>query len=72
MSAMLANYAWREWIQEPMMANNRTYEREMREQNDRSTMGGSIIAQIIPSFMADQAKERHSSDLQRLLEGPLD
>lgn len=71
MAGMLACYAWKEWIQTGMMALNRSFDREMREQLDRQVAGTDIMAQIVPQFLAERAAERTGIDLKRLLEGPL-
>lgn len=71
-AGMLANFAWKEWVQSGLMAANRTYDREMREQLDRDEKGTSVLSQIIPSFMAEQLDRRSAADLKRLLEGPLE
>jgi len=71
MAAMLANYAWKEWVQSSMMGENRTFEREMQEQYNRQNTAGDVLRQIIPSFLQERREARQGTDLDRLLNDPL-
>ena len=72
MAAALANYAWKEWVQVGMMSEQRTWEREMRAQLDRSSSSTSVLSQIIPSFFAEHRDRRDELALQALVERPFD
>jgi hypothetical protein len=71
-AAVLANMAWKEWVQTGLMAANRTFDREVREQYDRESQGTNVLNQIIPAFFAERQAQRDASDLRVLLEGPLE
>lgn len=64
----LAIYAWRHWMQFPMMQDNRTYAIEMQRQREALESGRDVVAGIIPQFFTQKALERRENELQRLLE----
>lgn len=66
-AAGLACYAWRTWVRFPMMAENRTFEIEMRKQQEIDASGGNVVQGIIPFFFQRRQAERAEADFQRLL-----
>jgi hypothetical protein len=72
MAAMLANYAWKEWIQTGMMVENRTFEREMKEQMDRTIANRSVLSQIVPNFFAEQSERREALINASIVDMPLE
>jgi hypothetical protein len=70
-AAMLANFAWQEWIRPRMMGEQRTYAREMAEQQNREAVGGDVLSSIIPAHFKRMADQREEAELRRLLEGGL-
>jgi hypothetical protein len=66
-SACLAIYAWDMWRRVPMMAENRSHEREMAEQKRmESTNGDHVMGHIIPEFFQQQAANRRQAYLNSL------
>ena len=66
-AAGLAVYAWDQWRRVGMMAENRSYEREMAEQNRiESTSTDHVMGHIIPDFLAAQAAKRRQAYLDSL------
>lgn len=68
MASGLAHYAWARWVRAPMMADNRTYKKEMDIQKNRETISGNVIEGIIPNFFARQVAARTETELRNLLE----
>lgn len=66
-AAALANYAWAEWVRAGMMADNRTFDREMAAQMKRDEIGGKVVDQIIPNFFKARAAEREDNEWRRIL-----
>lgn len=59
MAAAFAIYAWDQWRRVPMMADNRTYEREMvNQQRVESTNKDHVLGHIVPNFFANAAAAR--------------
>lgn len=69
MAAVFAIYAFREWRQAPLMANQRTFSREMAEQNTRDETGGDVLLTIVPDHFKRMQDQRDQAELLRLLEG---
>jgi len=66
-AACLATYAWDMWRRVPMLAENRTYEREMAEQNRvESSNTDHVMGHIIPDFFKQQATNRRQAYLNSL------
>jgi hypothetical protein len=66
-ASCLAVYAWDRWRRVGMMAENRTYEREMAEQNRiESSKTDHVLGHIIPNFFAEQAQKRREAYLNSL------
>ena len=66
-AACLATYAWDMWRRVPMLSENRTYEREMAEQNRiESTNQDHVMGHIIPDFFKQQATNRRQAYLNSL------
>jgi hypothetical protein len=58
-AACLAVYAWDTWRRVPMMAENRTYEREMLNQQRIESSGKDhVLGNIVPEFFAQAAQAR--------------
>ena len=68
-AAGLACYAWRHWIRLGMMHEGRTFDVEMRRQNELKANGGNMVSGIIPQFFAQKQRERSEAELQRLIDG---
>lgn len=66
-AAGLAQHAWSDWIRPAMLAENRTYEREMAAQQQIENHGGKVLDGIIPVFFHTQAEIRSQQALQRAL-----
>ena len=71
-SAALANYAWKEWVQPGMMGENRIWEREMRTQMDRMSNPHTVESLIIPAFLQEQQAKREGLELSSLIDRPFD
>lgn len=65
----LAHYAWARWIRAPLMADSRTFTKEMRLQSEREVVTGRVVENLIPNFFRQKAAERNEAELRRLLEG---
>jgi hypothetical protein len=63
-AAGLAIYAWDMWRRVGLMAENRTYDREMAEQaRMESTNQDHVLGHIIPEFFKSKAMERQQAYL---------
>lgn len=71
-AAALANYAWAEWVRAGMMAEQRTFDREMAAQNKRDEVGGKVVDNIVPAWFKQKAAEREASEWRRVLGGDYD
>lgn len=69
MAAGLAHEAWTRWVRTTMMAENRTFDREMLKQNERDSVEGKVVDFIVSGFFQAKAKERSEAELQRFLQG---
>lgn len=70
MAAMMACYAWSEWVKTPMMMENRTFDREMASQAALVTEANpDVSAHIVTNFLKKRADEREERAFQQLLEG---
>ncbi len=68
-AAGLANFAWTQWIRFPMMADNRTYDREMAKQQAALEAKENVISGLIPQFFAAKQKARQEAELERFING---
>ena len=67
MAACLANYAWDTWRRTPMMANNRTYDREMTSERRVEASGRDhVLGNIVPDFFKAQADRRRQQYYEAL------
>lgn len=69
-ASALSIAAWTEWIRPGMIAQNRTYAREMaNEKRLLSTSGKQVINNIVPNHFKRKEAARREEHLRRLIEG---